>query len=257
MNQRQEKILQQLAEHHTLSVTQLSNLLNVSEVTIRSDLNGLARAGLIKRIHGGAQILEERVRQEYTFQTRKNQNADKKARIARQAAALVEPVDTIVLDASSTAVAVARALHNRGDLREVTAIPTGIWTALELMGAPNINVLLIGGYLRQISGSIYGLPAEEMLGRLNIRKAFLGAWGLSVAEGATDNHLLEVDLKRTIVHHAQEVIIVADGSKFSHAGLATYARPEQISKIITDSSAPKKRVKEFEALGIEVIVAQN
>lgn len=141
---RHQKILETLVAQQTASVLQLSEKLQVSSATIRTDLNHLARYGHIVRTHGGARIGKERVRQEYTFATRQETNADKKQAIARLAATLIEPRDSILLDASSTAVALVTAIKQRIDLHNLTVVTTGIWTALELLGSQDINVVLTG-----------------------------------------------------------------------------------------------------------------
>jgi DeoR/GlpR family transcriptional regulator of sugar metabolism len=251
---RHQRILESLAGKESVSVSELSKLLNVTEVTIRSDLTSLARSGKIARTHGGARLIEERVRQEYTFQTRKNLNSSIKQKIGEAAASLVNSSDSILLDSSTTVLSLAQALRNKNEVKDVTVIPTGIWTAIELMGCLNINVLLPCGYLRHTTGSITGLHTQDFFNGLIIQKAFLGAWGVSFENGLTDTHLLEIELKKNIIERIKEIIVLADGSKFYQSGLASYASIKQISKIITDNSAPADELKKIEQQGIEVIV---
>jgi len=122
------------------------------------------------------------------------------------------------------------------------------------MGIDKLNVLLPGGYLRSTSGSITGLPTNNFLRDLNIKKAFLGAWGVSIEKGFTDSHLLEIELKKYIIQCAEEVIVLADGSKFQQSGLASYSNLENISTLITDSSAPKEILDVIRRNDVEVIV---
>jgi DeoR/GlpR family transcriptional regulator of sugar metabolism len=254
---RLQKILSLLAGRESVSVSELSTLLDVSEVTIRADLTRLAEAGKVDRTHGGARLTEGRVRQEFTFQRRKSLNAPQKEMIGRTAARFIDPHDAILLDSSSTVLALAHALREKEDLKDVTVVPTGIWTAIELMGAQNINVLLPGGYLRHTSGSITGLPTSEFLNDLIIKKAFLGAWGISSSIGLTDTHLVEIELKKFIVSRVEEVIILVDGSKFGQTGLSVYAGSDKISKVITDVTAPVEEIDELRKRGIDVIVAEE
>ena len=254
LSPRRQKILERLAGKESVSVRELSELLAVTEVTIRTDLNELAKLGKVARTHGGARLLEERTRQEYSFQTRKSLNHTAKHKIGQAAAQLVDSLDSILLDSSTTALAMAHALRNRPELKDVTVIPTGIWTAIELMGCQTINVLLPGGYLRHTSGSIAGLPTHSFLDGLIIKKAFLGAWGISCEAGLTDTHLVEVELKKSVVARVKEIIVLADGSKFYQTGLARYASLENIVKIITDRTAPPEAVKEIRLRGVDVMV---
>ncbi len=254
MIDRHKNILKVLAANDIVLVAELSKILSVSEVTIRADLTTLAEEGKVQRVHGGAQLLEERIRQEHSFQIRRNQNSDSKMRIGKYAAQFVDSFDSILLDSSTTVLAMAQALRDRDGLKETTVIPTGIWTAIELMSCSNINVLMPSGYLRSISGSITGLPTSEFFENLNIQKAFLGAWGVSIEHGLTDSHLLEIELKKMIIKKAKEVIILVDGSKFQQNGLASYSETKNVSKIITDNNAPKNIIKKINALGISVHV---
>jgi len=252
---RQQKILELLASKESMTVRELSDRLDVTEVTIRTDLDSLDKLGKIVRLHGGAQLLEERTRQEFNFQTRKSLNAQKKLKIGRLASQFVNSLDAILLDSSTTALALAHALRKREDLRDVTIVPCGIWTAIELMGCQNINVLLPGGYLRQASGSITGLPANNFLDTLTVRKAFLGAFGISSEKGLTDIHLVEIELKKSIISRVEEVTILIDGSKFRQTGLSAFAEISQVTRVITDSSAPKNEIEKLRKARVEVLVA--
>ena len=254
LDERKLNILKLIAEQGYLSVKDLSLALHVTEATIRTDLNLLAEQKKVVRTHGGARLLENRYLQEYTYQTRKNLNATHKEAIGQLAAGMVNDFDSVLLDASTTALALATALKQREDLKDVTAIPLGIWTAIEMMGSDSFNILLPGGYLRHTSASIAGVPTQKFFDGLIIQKAFLGAWGISIEHGLTDSHLLEVELKRLVVSKAREVIILADGSKFFQTGLASYASPEQITTIITDHHAPEKELDQLRKMGVNIII---
>ncbi len=255
LHARQKKILEYISAKELASVSELSRAFDVSEVTIRSDLKALARTGRVARTHGGARVVEERFRQEYTFQMRKSLNWPAKQKIGSVGAALVSPTDSILLDASTTALALANALERRSDLKDVTAIPTGIWTAIALMGSRQINVLLPPGYVRHTSGSITGLPSRDFFNGLFIQKAFLGAWGASCDNGLTDTHLLEIDLKKNIVSRVKEIIVLVDGSKFHQSGIASFSPIDQITTLITDSAAPAEELRRIEQRGVRIIVA--
>ena len=257
LDDRKLKILELLAGGGEVSVKELSKELFVTEATIRTDLDTLASLGKVARIHGGARITENRIIQEYTYQTRKSLNSQSKKEIGILAAGLVNSRDSILLDSSTTALAMAHALRNREELKDVTVIPTGIWTAIEMMGYDNFNVLLPGGYLRHTTGSITGLPTRDFFNGLIIQKAFLGAWGVSSENGLTDTHLLEIELKKNIVSRVKEIIVLVDGSKFTQSGLASFAAINQVAKIITDRKAPANEIKKIRKLGVEVLVAKR
>lgn len=256
VNERQQQILQTLLADQQASVAELSDLLQVSTVTIRHDLNVLAQQGRVIRTRGGAAMADGRSRQELTFATRQRMRAESKRRIGERAAMLVQPFEAILLDASTTAVAVGQAIKRNRDLQEITIVTAGIWTALELLDTPNINVVLAGGALRTTTGSTTGLLTHQLLEQFNFNRVFLGAWGLTLNEGLTDTHLAEVELKQTIIKRAQEVIGVLDGSKFGRLGFASFAAVEQVNCIVTDSTAPADAVEALRERGVLVLVAE-
>ena len=255
LDERHQQILEILVSQGQVSVVELSGTFDVSPVTIRTDLNRLAAMGKVVRTHGGARLATERIHQELTYATRQQINAGKKRCIGETAAALVSSGDAIILDSSTTAVAVGQTLKQRGDLENLTVVTTGIWAALELLGTPHIHVILTGGHVRDTTGSITGTFTEDILSRINLKAAFLGAWGLTLGEGATDTHLAEVELKTKIIARSQAVHIVVDGSKFGRLALASYASLDQINGVITDESAPDEMIAELRSKGIEVLIA--
>lgn len=255
LQDRQEKIIGVLIEQQSATVSELSTLFDVSPVTIRNDLNQMAEQGRIVRTHGGARLSGEKIRQAYSFAAQQRMNALEKQQIARAAAKLVEPGEAILLDASTTAHAVGQALQARPDLYNVTIVTTGIWTALELLGTPQFEIVLTGGHLRTSTGSIAGVIAHDVLRRFNFQRAFVGAWGITPKQGMMDSPLAEVDLKRTIVSRCEELIAVVDGSKFGRTSLATFASLQEISLVITGESAPSNLVGEIRAMQTAVLIA--
>ncbi|MFZ1398248.1 MAG: DeoR/GlpR family DNA-binding transcription regulator [Candidatus Promineifilaceae bacterium] len=255
MKERHEQIIQQLLQQQSVTVHELSEQFAVSPVTIRSDLNQLAAKGKIIRTHGGARLGDERTRQEYSITTQQRIHAAQKQWIGELAASLVQSGEAILLDASTTALAVGKALKQRTDLANVTVITTGIWTALEMLGTSHLEVVLTGGRVRNATGSIAGLIAHDVLSRFYFHKAFLGAWGISVDGGLMDAPLIEVELKQTAIPRCQEVIAVVDGSKFGRHALATIAPLTAVSRIVTDTSAPPAWLTAVREHGVEILVA--
>lgn len=257
MSERHQEIVETLLERETATVNELSERFDVSPVTIRSDLNSLAEQGRIIRTHGGARIAKERVRQEITFAKRQRTNIEQKRCIGERAATLIGTNESILLDASTTAVAVGQAIKRRPDLKDITVVTTGIWTALELLGSSDVNVVLTGGHVRTTTGSITGSITSQVLETFNFQKVFLGAWGITLEEGLTDTHLTEVELKRAIIPRAREVIAVLDGSKFGQLGLASFASLDDITCIITDETAPAEMIAAVRGRGVDVLIADE
>jgi DeoR/GlpR family transcriptional regulator of sugar metabolism len=257
LSERQQQILEALLRMQSASVADLSAMFAVSAVTIRSDLSALADQGRVIRTRGGARIVDGRMRQELTFSTRQRIDADRKRQIGTLAASLVQPHDSILLDASTTVLAVGAALKRSPELRTLTVVTTGIWTALELLDTPHINVVLTGGYVRSTTGSIAGSITQRVLESFYFNRVFLGAWGLTMAEGLTDTHLAEVELKQAIIARAREVVAVLDGSKFGRLGLASFASIAQVSYVVTDERAPAAEVAALRERGVRVLVADG
>ena len=257
MEERHEQIIQLMLQQQTVTVAELSARFSVSPVTIRSDLNQLAEKGKVVRTHGGARLGDERTRQEYSINIRQRINAAEKQWIGKLAASLVQPGESILLDASTTAIAVGQALKQRPDLYNVTVITTGIWTALEMLGVAHLDVVLTGGRVRSSTGSIAGLIANDVLSRFHFHKAFLGGWGLSLEGGLMDSPLIEVEIKQTVLPRCQEVIAVVDGSKFGRPSLATIVPLAAISKIVTNEGAPPQLINAMRAQGVQILIANE
>ena len=257
MEERQAQIIQLMLQQQNVTVAELSKRFSVSPVTIRSDLNLLAEKGKVVRTHGGARLGDERTRQEYSINIRQRIKAAEKQWIGKLAASLVQSGESILLDASTTAIAVGKALKQRTDLYNVTVITTGIWTALEMLGASHLEVVLTGGRVRSSTGSIAGLVANDVLSRFHFHKAFLGAWGISLEGGLMDSPLIEVEIKQTVVPRCQEVIAIVDGSKFGRTSLATIVLLSDISRIVTDDGVPSQLLKAFREQGVEILIAED
>lgn len=255
LEERHEKIIELLLTQQSATVGELSEKFAVSSVTIRNDLNQLAEQGRVVRTHGGARVGDGRTRQEYSIMTRQRINASEKKRIGDLAASLVGTSESVLLDASTTSLAVGRALKERTDLFNVTVVTTGIWTALEMIDAPHLDVVLTGGRVRNATGSIAGSVATDVLSRFYFQKAFLGAWGITLEGGLMDSPLIEVELKQAALPRCEEVIAVLDGSKFGQRSLASIMPLKDISKIITDATAPANLITKFEQQGVQIILA--
>ena len=254
MEKRHNDILALLAEQQTITVGELSDRFGVSTVTIRNDLNTLEESGKVVRTHGGARLGDNRVWQEVAFDRRKRAQAKEKQAIGHVAASLIQPGETILLDSSSTAVAVAHALKQRTELSNITVATTGLWTAIEMIDTPHIDVVLAGGHVRNITGTVGGLIAAENLSRFRFQRAFLGAWGVTAEDGLMDGPSAELDVKIAVIRHAKEVIGIVDGTKFGRPALASFAHPDEIHTIVTDSSAQADVLEAFREQDIDILV---
>ena len=250
--ERRKEIVGMLEKEQRVTVPELSQHFAVSEVTIRKDLAWLEAQGLVRRTHGGAILTAAgSPPSEMSVDVRERLQFEEKARIGQAAANYVQDGETIALDASTTALAMAPFLRSKRDL---TVVTNGVRTGLELLQAPTLSVLLLGGMLRQESYSVVGTWGRSVLQQINISKAFVGARGLTLRTGLTDVHAEEVELKRAIVEAANEVIAVLDSTKWNQVTLATFCPLERLKLIITDTQAPAQMVKQVRKLGVEVLL---
>ncbi len=234
MNERFERILDILLKEKKISVGELSSRLGVSEVTIRKDLTELENQGRLLRRYGGA-IPAENPQQVVSHLKRISQQQDEKHRIAKFAASLINDGENILLDAGSTILALARELHGR-ELRVVT---NNLAVASELLPDEKVIVELIGGTLRKASGALVGPWACRALETIRVDKVFLGCSGFDLKLGFSSENAVEAETKQKMLNCAPEIIVLADHTKFTRPAFANFARPDQISSIITDKKLPE------------------
>jgi DeoR family transcriptional regulator of aga operon/DeoR family fructose operon transcriptional repressor len=188
--ERLDRIASLVAEKRRVSVAELSSLFNVSAVTIRNDLDELEQQGLLVRTHGGALAIDQNQKKaELSFDVRERRQQGEKSRIGQMAASLIRDGDAIALDASTTALQIARQIKDRRDL---TVVTNGIRIALEFIDSPHITVVMPGGILRRDAVSLVGELGEEVLAKFNVQKGFFGAKGVTLEEGLTEVDSYEV-----------------------------------------------------------------
>jgi DeoR/GlpR family transcriptional regulator of sugar metabolism len=249
--ERQEHIARIVEEHGRARVSDLAAQFGVSAVTIRKDLVALESERRLTRTHGGA-IAIDRSRPELSFDIRERLQADEKQWIGAAAASLVQDGESIVLDASTTALSVARHLKARPGWSQLTVLTNGLRIASELAGHPGIIVLMLGGRVRWEALSVVGQLGDGLFSRINVQKAFLGAAGFTLESGLADATDEEAQIKRSMVGAAREVIAIVDRTKWERAAFATFCPTDQISIVLTDAGAPDAMVRALEGRGIQV-----
>jgi DeoR family transcriptional regulator of aga operon len=248
LEERRQEIVQQINQCGRASVGELAERFSVSEVTIRADLQALAARNLLVRTHGGAVPIGRGLR-ELSLADRRQQQVSEKDRIGAASAAIVSNGDAIILDGSSTALAIARHLTHH---RELTILTNSLAIAHEMLDAPDVTVVMPGGTLRREMASLIGGNGLEAFRRFNIQMGFFGATGLSLPEGLTDVSVGEAEVKRPLVAMCREVVAVLDATKWGRVALASFASPDSIHRVITDGNAPADLVEQVRALGIQV-----
>lgn len=230
--ERRQSLLDALRKQPGMRVSELAQVLNVSEGTVRNDLNSLEEEGKLKRVHGGAVLIEDEHFKSNSFVGRYKENSAAKLAIAREASKLIQDGDSILLDASSTDYYLARALSEHQGLRIVT---NGFEVARELASNTSSTVILIGGIVNNDSSSVTGLLSEKIIEELHIQKAFFSCSGFSIERGMTEVHLGEAQLKRKAIESSRQVYALIDSSKLGHEDLTPFANLAQITHLFTDS----------------------
>jgi len=245
--ERRQQILEAVQDAGQLSVAELSTHFDVSEVTIRQDLQALSEQGFLLRTRGGA--LSVNTMPEFSFDVRQHQYAAQKAKIGQAAANLVGHGDTVFLDASTTVHAIIPYLKNYSEL---TVITNSLKAAVSFLDAPQIQVILPGGSLRRESISLVDPTSDDFLKDINIQIGFFGARGVTVEEGMTDVNQNEVTMKRAMVERCRRVVGALDARKWGKIAAYTFASIEQIDTLITDSDPADELVRHIQQQ-VEVI----
>lgn len=253
VKERREEILKLLTLNKRVTVKELSKNIGVSEATLRSDLNEMEVDGLLIRTHGGA-LLKEVKNDNTSFSAREKRNKSEKHLIAKAAFSLIQNKQSILLDASSTAMELAKILKD--STMRITVVTSGIQTALELKENPNLTVIVIGGVVTQGSSSIEGNLGIDILNHINIDLMFTSAGGFSLEEGLTDFNLYEVQLKRELIQRAPRVVTLIDSTKIGVNSSAVFAHLNQIDTIITDTKVNKGYELSLNDHNINLIIAE-
>jgi DeoR family L-fucose operon activator len=248
--ERYEKIVSLVKERGSIRVTELSELCQVTEETIRRDLDRLEISGRLRRSHGGAVSVKETQHPEIPYAEREITYAEEKKRIALEAIKRIGPKERIVLDASSTAWYMAQTVP---DL-PLTVLTNSIKVATELSSKEKIEVISTGGILAQRSLSFVGPLAERSLDAYHVDKVFLSCKGVHLDRGISESNELQARIKERMIGMADEVILLADSSKFGVQAFTHVANIADVDVIITDRRIAKEMIERLEDRGITVII---
>jgi len=253
ITERHRIILKILGENEHVNVQELSSEMKVSEVTIRKDLKLLEDKNLLFRTHGGASKVNPYTNDK-PVAVKERLNAEEKQIIARTAATMIGNNDSIIIGSGTSMLALARAIHPEVRL---TVITSALNVALELSHHLNVEVLQLGGQLRQNSSSVMGPYAEQILADISCGMLFLGVDGIDMEVGLTTTSLMEARLNQKMMDAAQITVVLADSSKFGKRGLGKICQIDQIQHIITDSGISSELVKMLEEKGVSVTIARK
>jgi len=252
--QRQERILAEVARNGGARVSDLTELLGVSDMTVRRDLDTLARRGLVRKVHGGATLPRRGSTDEPGFEAKSGQERPAKDAIARRAAEFVEPGTAVAVTAGTTTHAFA---HHLAAVAELTVVTNSLPVAevLDAAGRPDQTVVLTGG-IRTLSDALVGPVAVRAIRSLHVDWAFMGVHGIHPEAGFTTPNLMEAETNRAVVDSARRLIVLADHTKWEIVGLSTIAALEEASVLITDSGMAEAARETLAARVGELIVVE-
>ncbi|OUC95793.1 DeoR/GlpR family DNA-binding transcription regulator [Streptomyces swartbergensis] len=240
--QRRSLILDEVRRRGGVRVNELTRKLGVSDMTVRRDLDALARQGVLEKVHGGAVPVVEASTHEPGFEAKSGLELTAKEDIARAAAKLVAPGAAIALSGGTTTYALAQQLLDVPDLTVVTnsVRVADVFHAAQRTSGPRqgaATVVLTGG-VRTPSDSLVGPVADQAIAALHFDLLFLGVHGISVEAGLSTPNLAEAETNRRLVQSARRVVVVADHTKWGKVGLSSFASLERIDTLVTDAGLP-------------------
>lgn len=246
--ERHNLILETLIKHESITVANLSLLLDVSAVTIRKDLNELEQNHRLYRSHGRAILIDPYTTNRSIIE-KENLARHEKALIGQFANTLITKDDSIIIASGTTVLAFARCIR---PIHRLTVISASLKVS-ELLGTDeSIDLIQLGGTMRQSSLSVVGKFAEAPLREFSCSKLFIGVDGIDLDFGITTTDMRESDLNRAMMATAQKTIVLADSSKFRRRGFSKIADLDEIDMIITDSNIPDKMAYAIEDRGVEL-----
>ncbi|WP_312103353.1 DeoR/GlpR family DNA-binding transcription regulator [Lachnoclostridium sp.] len=247
--ERKNLILAKLQKENKVVVSELSQMFDVSEETIRRDLEKLDKEGLAIKTYGGA-VLNENNNTELPFTVRENTNVSQKQKIAEIVAGLIKDDSTIMLDASSTALFVARNIKHK---KNITLITNSIEILVELADVSGWNILSTGGTVKEGSLALVGHQAEKMLSSYHVDIAIVSSKGIDSIEGFSDSSETHSEIKKKMLDCAFKKILVVDTSKFDRISFKKIGEISDLTTIVTDCEPSDRWKKVFDSAKVEYL----
>lgn len=247
--ERRNAILARLNSEGKVIVADLSREFDVTEETIRRDLEKLDNEGLAKKTYGGA-VLNQDLNTDIPFNVRRGTNVELKQRVAEILATQIHDGDYLMLDASSTAIQVAKAIKNR---KNITLITNSVEILLEMSDKEGWNILSTGGTLKKGSLALVGTSAERMIREFHVDMAICSAKGIDIARGVTDSNEKDTEIKRAIFASANRKVLAIDSTKFDKISFVRVCDIQEIDTIVTDRQPSERWMEYLKDRRVEVL----
>jgi DeoR/GlpR family transcriptional regulator of sugar metabolism len=249
--ERQKRIEDHLLKVEFASLEELSELVDTSVSTVRRDVILLETKGIVRRTHGGARLVNPKS-DEFTFNTRETHQLSEKELIGRKCADLIQPNQTIIIDAGTTCYHVARYLEPKAPQVFTNSLPVA-----NLFAAANkLEVVVSGGVIYPRLGVLVGPLAVEAFQKIRADVAIMSCGGITT-DGISNSHGLLIDMQRAMIHAARRVIFCIDSSKFGRQSISQLCDLDAIDMVVTDKAVPAEIAKALKKAEVEVVVAAN
>jgi DeoR family fructose operon transcriptional repressor len=253
--ERQTRLKELLSRRGISDLDTLSSELQVSQSTVRRDVELLEQEGLVRRTHGGVIWVGEKVTggsRPYAFDQRMGYQLDAKRQIARAAKSLVQAGDTVLIDGGTTTFHLAQELLGQPMQLVTNSLPI----ANLFLNDENVELILAGGLMYPRYGVLLGPMAENVLSTIHTRTMFLSVAG--VHEGSLYNqNLLLVQAEQRMMQQSQQVVLLVDSTKFGQQALAKLCQLEEIDVVVSDSGLPEEHRQSVKNAGCELIIADS
>ncbi|MBP2631396.1 MAG: putative DeoR family transcriptional regulator [Firmicutes bacterium] len=247
---RRKDILEQLEKHKSVNITDLSEILDVSSMTIRRDLNLFAEQGIVTLVHGGA-VLNRGAAIIHNMPFKEEILRVEKNRIASFCANLVNEGSSIFIDCGSTTKEIAETILQK---KNIVVMTNSLPVSNILSTAKNIKLIMLPGVFREKNQGFFGQMTSEFVSNFKIDILFLGADGLDINQGATSPDIVDAETKRSLVKQATKVVLVIDHTKLGMSSFMTVATLKEIDTIVTDKDADSELIEELRNQGVEVFL---
>ena len=246
--ERKQDIVKLIKENKSVVVLELSKLYDVTEETIRRDLEKLEKEGIVKKTYGGAVLVENEI-SDPSFQMRSTENIKQKEEIGKLVAELLEDGDVVMVDSSTTSLQTTKYIDNYNNL---TFITNALNVVLQLSEKENHKVLASGGILREKSLSFIGPWAEKMIGNYCADKAIISCKGLDLNKGIMESNDMEAEIKKQMIKSSSQIILAIDDTKFGKQSMCRLFDYKDVNIVVTNKKPEQKWLEFFEDMDIKV-----
>jgi DeoR/GlpR family transcriptional regulator of sugar metabolism len=247
--ERRRKIISLLEERNSVLVPELSKIFNITEETVRRDLEKLEKDGFLKRTYGGA-VINDSMNSELPLTIREVTNMEGKLAIGIKVSEYIKDGHTIMLDSSSTALQVAKKIR---DKRNLTVITNSVKVVMELASAKDCKIISTGGNLRVNAMSFVGHMAENSVKNFNVDIAIICSKGIDMEKGISESNDMEAEVKKAMIKTADKTFLVGDFTKFNKVSFIKMLRIEDVDKIFTDKTLTEEWEQFILSKNVELI----